>query len=72
MLEAIVRFSVRRRGTVLAMWGILAALSLWGVRRLSIDAVPDVTNVQVGILTSAPGLSPLEVEQYLTYRSKPR
>ena len=36
-------------------------------RNLSIDAVPDVTNTQVAILTSAPGLSPLEVEQYLTF-----
>ncbi|MGZ3407583.1 MAG: efflux RND transporter permease subunit, partial [Polyangia bacterium] len=35
--------------------------------RLSIDAVPDVTNTQVAVLTSAPGLSPVEVEQYLTY-----
>src|ERR1043165_8644998 len=67
MLEAIVRFSVRRRGTVLAVWFVLAALAFWSVKRLSIDAVPDVTNVQVGILTAAPGLSPEEVEQYLTY-----
>ncbi|TXC45625.1 CusA/CzcA family heavy metal efflux RND transporter, partial [Salmonella enterica subsp. enterica serovar Typhimurium] len=35
--------------------------------RLSIDAVPDVTNIQVSVVTSAPGLSPVEVEQYLTY-----
>jgi cobalt-zinc-cadmium resistance protein CzcA len=58
---------VRRRGTVLVVWLSLAVVALLAVKRLSIDAVPDVTNTQVGILTSAPGLSPLEVEQYLTY-----
>ena len=36
------------------------------IGKLSIDAVPDVTNTQVSVLTSAPGLSPLEVEKYLT------
>src|SRR5882672_11931094 len=67
MLESIVAFSVKRRGVVLAVWVILAAISGLLLRRLSIDAVPDVTNTQVAILTSAPGLSPVEVEQYLTY-----
>ncbi|HVU01598.1 MAG TPA: CusA/CzcA family heavy metal efflux RND transporter [Polyangiaceae bacterium] len=67
MLEALVRFSVRRRGTVLAVWFAIAVLAALSLRKLSVDAVPDVTNTQVGILTSAPGLSPLEVEQYLTY-----
>jgi cobalt-zinc-cadmium resistance protein CzcA len=67
MLEAIVRFSVRRRGTVLTIWMVLAVTAAFTLKKLSIDAVPDVTNTQVGILTSAPGLPPLEVEQYLTY-----
>ena len=40
--------------------------ALASIGRLSIDAVPDVTNTQVSVLTSAPGLSPLEVEKYLT------
>lgn len=66
-LESVVRFSVRRRGVVLFCWAIIAALALGAVRHLSIDAVPDVTNVQVSVLTSAPGLSPAEVEQYITY-----
>jgi cobalt-zinc-cadmium resistance protein CzcA len=67
MLESIVGFSVRRRGVVLVVWACIAAASGFALRKLSIDAVPDVTNTQVQILTSAPGLSPLEVEQYLTY-----
>jgi len=66
-LSRIVEFAVRRRGVVLAIWAAVFAFSLASVRDLSIDAVPDVTNTQVSILTSASGLSPLEVEQYLTF-----
>ncbi len=66
-LARIVELSVRRRGVVLAIWAAVFAAALASIPRLSIDAVPDVTNTQVAILTSAPGLSPLEVEQYLTY-----
>lgn len=67
MLEQLVRFSVRRRGLVLALAFLLVLLSFGAVKKLSIDAVPDVTNVQVSVLTSAPGLSPAEVEQYITF-----
>ncbi len=66
-LGDIVTLSVRRRGVVLAIWAAVFGASLLAIPRLSIDAVPDVTNTQVAILTSAPGLSPLEVEQYLTF-----
>ena len=66
-LGRIVEFAVRRRGVVLAIWAAVFAVALTSVKDLSIDAVPDVTNTQVSILTSAQGLSPLEVEQYLTF-----
>jgi cobalt-zinc-cadmium resistance protein CzcA len=66
-LGDIVRGSVRRRGVVLAIWAAVLAVALLSLSHLSIDAVPDVTNTQVSVLTSAPGLSPLEVEQYLTF-----
>jgi cobalt-zinc-cadmium resistance protein CzcA len=66
-LGRIVDFAVRRRGVVLSIWAAVFVFALVSVRDLSIDAVPDVTNTQVSILTSAPGLSPLEVEQYLTF-----
>jgi cobalt-zinc-cadmium resistance protein CzcA len=66
-LARIVEVSVRRRGVVLTIWGALFVVALMSVKQLSIDAVPDVTNTQVSILTSAPGLAPLEVEQYLTF-----
>jgi cobalt-zinc-cadmium resistance protein CzcA len=67
MLERIVAFSVRRSGVVLVVWGVLALAAIGAARKLSIDAVPDVTNTQVSVLTSAPGLSPVEVERYLTF-----
>jgi cobalt-zinc-cadmium resistance protein CzcA len=67
MLESIVDFSVRRRGVVLVLWLAIGLSSVFALRRLSVDAVPDVTNTQVQVLTTGPGLSPAEVEQYLTY-----
>jgi cobalt-zinc-cadmium resistance protein CzcA len=66
MLAKIVEISVQRRGVVLAVWAAVLTVALLATRRLSIDAVPDVTSPQVSVLTSAPGLSPLEVERYLT------
>ncbi len=67
MVEALVSFSIRRRGLVLALAALSSLAAGFAATKLSIDAVPDVTNVQVSIITSAPGLSPVEVEQYLTY-----
>ncbi|HNN96758.1 MAG TPA: efflux RND transporter permease subunit, partial [Pseudomonadota bacterium] len=66
-LARLVAFAVRRRGVVLVLAAFVALFGGLALRRLSIDAVADVTNVQVSIITSAPGLSPAEVEQYLTY-----
>jgi cobalt-zinc-cadmium resistance protein CzcA len=67
VLESLVEFSVRRRGVVLVIWLAIAAASGFALKELSVDAVPDVTPTQVQILTSGSGLSPLEVEQFLTY-----
>lgn len=67
MLEAIVRYSVRRRVIVLVASALLTVVGVWLAPKLPIDAMPDVTNVQVTVLTPSPGLSPLEVEQYLTF-----
>jgi cobalt-zinc-cadmium resistance protein CzcA len=67
MLEQIVTTSIRRRGLVLGISLAVAVVAAASVKGLPIDAVPDVTNVQVAILTTAPGLSPAEVEQYITY-----
>jgi len=67
MLEQLIGFSIRHRFLVmLAVLG-LAALGLYNFQRLPIDAVPDITNVQVQINTEAPGYSPLEVEQRVSF-----
>jgi cobalt-zinc-cadmium resistance protein CzcA len=67
MLGRLVEFSVQRRGLVLVAWAAIALGAGLSLSKLAVDAVPDVSNTQVSVLTSAPGLSPLEVEQYLTF-----
>jgi cobalt-zinc-cadmium resistance protein CzcA len=67
MLERILQFSIRRRWLVLCATLAVAALGVWSFRNLPIDAVPDITNVQVQINTEAPGYSPLEAEQRVTF-----
>jgi cobalt-zinc-cadmium resistance protein CzcA len=67
MIDALLRFSIARRWVVLFLVLAVAAIGVWNYQRLPIDAVPDITNVQVQINTSAPGYSPLEVEQRITY-----
>ena len=67
MIDALLRLSLARRWVVLFLVIVAAAGGVWNYQRLPIDAVPDITNVQVQINTSAPGFSPLEVEQRVTY-----
>lgn len=66
MLEALLRFSIHRRGVIMTAMVALMALGVWSYQRLPIDAVPDITNVQVQINTQAAGFTPLEVEQRIT------
>ena len=67
MLERILKFSIRQRWMVLMATVAVAALGVYNYRRLPIDAVPDITNVQVQVNTEAPGFSPLEAEQRITF-----
>jgi heavy metal efflux system protein len=67
MLERIIHFSIRHRWLVMMAVIGLMALGVYNFQRLSIDAVPDITNVQVQINTEAEGYSPLEVEQRITF-----
>ncbi len=67
MLEKIIRYSIAQRWLVLVLALALAGLGIWNYTRLPIDATPDITNVQVQINTEAPGYSPLEAEQRLTF-----
>ena len=67
MLERIIRASIAHRWLVLLLALALSALGMWNYGRLPIDAVPDITNVQVQINTEAAGYSPLEAEQRVTF-----
>jgi heavy metal efflux system protein len=67
MLPKIIGFAIRQRWLVLAVVAALIALGAWSATRVPIDAVPDITNVQVQINTEAEGYSPLESEQRITY-----
>ena len=67
MLDTIIRFSIRHKLVIgfftfaLIVWGI------WSATQLPVDALPDITNNQVQILTKAPTLAAQEVEQFITY-----
>jgi cobalt-zinc-cadmium resistance protein CzcA len=67
VLERIIHFSIRQRLFVLFATLGLIGLGIYSFQRLPIDALPDITNVQVQINSEAPGYSPLEVEQRITY-----
>ena len=67
MINAILRLSVERRFLMLSLILVLIGVGVWSFQRLPIDAVPDITNVQVQINTEAPGYSPLEAEQRITF-----
>ena len=67
MLDAIVRTALARRWLVLGLTLVGAGFGAFSFTRLPIDAVPDITNVQVQINTEAPGYTPLEAEQRITF-----
>ena len=67
MLEKVLQFSIRHRWFILLASLAIALLGAYNYKNLPIDAVPDITNVQVQINTEAPGYSPLETEQRITY-----
>ncbi|MDC7684252.1 CusA/CzcA family heavy metal efflux RND transporter [Asticcacaulis sp. BYS171W] len=66
-LEAVIAAAIRHRWVVLALVLVSAVIGVWSFQRLPIDATPDITNVQVQINTEAPGFSPLEAEQRVTF-----
>jgi len=67
MIEKVIDFSIRHRWFVLLGVIAIAVLGIYNFQQLPIDAVPDITNIQVQINTSAPGYSPLETEQRITF-----
>ncbi|MES1183967.1 MAG: CusA/CzcA family heavy metal efflux RND transporter [Myxococcales bacterium] len=66
MLAALVSASIRARGAVMAALVLLLLVGVWAAKTLPIDALPDVSPVQVSVLTGATGLSPVEVERTVT------
>ncbi len=67
MLEKIIRFSLKHRWFVLLFTAVIVVYGVYNFQRLPIDAIPDITNVQVQINTQASGYSPFEVEQRITF-----
>ncbi|MBX9693131.1 MAG: CusA/CzcA family heavy metal efflux RND transporter, partial [Cyanobacteria bacterium] len=67
MIESLIGFSIKQRLLILMVVVALIAAGLFNLQSLPIDAVPDITNVQVQILTSTPSLAPLEVERQITF-----
>ena len=66
MLNYLVAASIKARGAVIAALVLLLLVGVWAARTLPIDALPDVSTVQVSVLTSASGLSPVEIERTVT------
>lgn len=67
MMNYITAFAVERRWLIMALTALTVLMGLYHTNKLPIDAVPDITNVQVQINTQANGYSPLESEQRITY-----
>ncbi len=67
MIERILGFSLHHRYLVALLTAAVAAFGLYSLKALPIDAVPDITNVQVQINTAAPALSPMEIEKQVTF-----
>ena len=66
-MDYLLQLSLRYRFFTVVITAVVIALGLWSFRGLTIDAVPDLTPVQVQILTRAPALGPVEVEQFVTF-----
>ena len=67
MFEKLIQFVIAQRALVLLATLGIALAGVLSYQHLPIDAVPDITNVQVQINTEAPGYSPLEAEQRITF-----
>src|SRR5437762_13637116 len=68
MLSELINISLGNCCLVIVLFLLMALGGVDSALQIPIDAVPDMTNVQVIVLTEAPGLSPLEIEQYVTNR----
>lgn len=67
MLEPLLHFSIKNRWLVVVLTAVVAAVGVYSLLKLPIDAVPDITNNQVQVNAVAPSLSPIEVEKQVTF-----
>ena len=67
MISSLLEFSLRQRILIIGLSCLLSVVGVFAFETIPIDAYPDVTNIQVQVLTDAPGLSPVEVERFITY-----
>jgi len=67
MIDKLIAFALRQRLLIMVGVALLVGFGIYAFRKLPIDAFPDVTNVQVQIITETPGRSPMEVEKFITY-----
>src|SRR4249920_2439069 len=66
MIEAVIRTALKQRVVVLVVAIALTVFGAMSLRKVSVDAFPDVTDVQVQVAAEAPGRSPVEVERFVT------
>ena len=67
LIDKVIAWAVRERGSVAALLVVLVGAGLWALSTLRVDAFPDLTDVQVPVLVEVPGLSPVEVERLTTF-----
>jgi len=67
MIGSLLEFSLRQRILIIGLACLFSVAGIWAFQSIPIDAYPDVTNIQVQVLTESPGLSPVEVERFITY-----
>ena len=66
MIDGIIRYSIRNKAIVGLFTALLLVFGIYSLTQLPIDAVPDITNNQVQVITNAPTLAAQEVEQFIT------
>jgi cobalt-zinc-cadmium resistance protein CzcA len=67
MIEKLMGGALHNRPLILLLVALLLGFGLYSMRSIAIDALPDVTGIQVEVMCGAPGLSPLEIERFVTY-----
>ncbi len=67
MIDKIIAFSIKNKLTIALFTVALIVAGIWSISKVPIDAVPDITNNQVQVITQAPNLGTVDIEQFVTY-----